>query len=311
MHVDLFIDTSPCQPWSRCNGINAKGFKDSRAATFERANELYLRLKATNPAIKHIVENVVPARHLKKDQATMEEMWDSKFHEVNASQWAAGHSRPRNIATSICNIGDIPDQRCSDPNQFLSDDVYCKGQTVNCIVASDANTHNPATVFSRKNNAERLITVAEAESLLLWPRNVTNGGTANFGFERATRMKMIGNAIGGHHLREILYRWRIPKFSPIVNNLNARRGNSTRQDNASPDPAKLTYTELEAALSAMSDDELDSWIAQRSDGYTLPELDLEVEEGTGPYAKPGVSYSIPSGQVEAIMYQVKQQVDKG
>ena len=167
VHVDLFTDRSPCQPWSRCNGLNAKGFKDSRAATFEHANELYLRLKPNNPAIKRIVENVVPARHLKKDQETMATMRDSKFHEVNASQWGAGHSRPRNVATNICNISDIPDQRCSDPNSFISDDVYCKGQTVNCIVASDANTHNPATVFSRKNNTERLITVAEAESLLL------------------------------------------------------------------------------------------------------------------------------------------------
>ena len=87
VHVDLFIDTSPCQPWSRCNGINAKGFKDSRAETFTHANELYLRLKRTNPNIKHIVENVVPAKHLKKDQETMEKMWESKFHEVNASQW--------------------------------------------------------------------------------------------------------------------------------------------------------------------------------------------------------------------------------
>ena len=61
----------------------------------------------------------------------------------------------------------------------------------------------------------------------------------------------------------------------------------------------------------MTDDELDSWIAERTEGYTLHELDLEVEEGSGPYAKPGISYSIPSGQVDAIMYQVKQQVDKG
>ena len=266
VHVDLFIDTSPCQPWSRCNGLNAKGFKDSRAATFEHANKLYLRLKETNPAIKHIVENVVPARHLKKDQATMETMWDSNFHEVNASQWGAGHSRPRHIATNICNISDIPDQCRSDPNSFISDDVYCNGQTVNCIVASDAkiNTHNPATVLSRKNNTERLVTVAEAESLLLWPRGVTNGGTANFGFDRATRMKMIGNAIGGHHLREILYRWKTPRFSPIMNKIKAARGNSTRQEDTSPDPAKMTYTALEALLSAMTDDELDSWIAERS-----------------------------------------------
>ena len=66
----------------------------------------------------------------------------------------------------------------------------------------------------------------------------------------------------------------------------------------------MTYVELEAALSVMPDDELDSWIAERSEGYTSPELDLEVEEGSGPYAKPGVSYyNIPSGQVDAIMYQ--------
>ena len=208
-------------------------------------------MKETNPATKHIVENVVPARHLRKYQATMETMWDSKFHEVNASQWGAGHSRHRNIATNICNISDIPDQRCSDPNSFISDDVYCKGQTVNCIVASDANTHNPATVFSRKDNTERLVTVAEAESLLLWPRRVTNGGTADFSFDRATRMKMIGNAIGGHHLREILYRWKTIKFSPIMNNINAVMGNSTRRENPIPDPAEMTCSELDAVLSAM------------------------------------------------------------
>ena len=30
------------------------------------------------------VENVVPARHLKADQAKMEEMYESKFTEINA-----------------------------------------------------------------------------------------------------------------------------------------------------------------------------------------------------------------------------------
>ena len=47
--VDLFIDTSPCQPWSRCNGLNAKGFEDSRAQIFTHTNALYKRLKITNP----------------------------------------------------------------------------------------------------------------------------------------------------------------------------------------------------------------------------------------------------------------------
>ena len=56
----------------------------------------------------------------------------------------------------------------------------------------------------------------------------------------------------------------------------------------------------------MTDAELDAWIEIRSEGCTLPELDLEVEESTGPYAKPGVACHIPAGQVEVVMYQVKQ-----
>ena len=73
----------------------------------------------------------------------------------------------------------------------------------------------------------------------------------------------------------------------------------------------MTADELKAALKRMSATELDTWIVMRSKGYTLPELDLEVEESAGPYAKPGVAYHIPAGQVEAVMYQVKQQVAKG
>ena len=241
----------------------------------------------------------------------MEEMWNMKFHEVNASQWGAGHSRPRNLATNICNIPDIPDTKRSDPNSFLSEDVYCKGQVINCIVASDGNTHTPPTVFSRKNNTERLITVAEAEQLLLWPQGVTDGGDSRFGHDRATRMKMIGNAIGGHHLREILYRWHPTKRQAVVNNIRTNPGNATQPAGQYPDPAIMTAGELEAALKSMSDDELDAWIAMRSENYSLPELDLEVEESAGPYAKPGVAYHIPAGQVEAVMHQVKQQVDKG
>ena len=56
----------------------------------------------------------------------------------------------------------------------------------------------------------------------------------------------------------------------------------------------------------MTIEQLEDWIAQRTDGYELPMLDLEVEEG----AEPGVSYAIPAGQKEAIMYQAIQQVKR-
>ena len=114
-------------------------------------------------------------------------------------------------------------------------------------------------------------------------------------------MRMIENAIGGHHLREILYRWKPSQREAIVNNIHANRRNATQNNDQHPDPASITAKELEAALTNMTDAELDAWIGMRSDGYTLPELDLE----------PGVAYHIPEGQAEAVTYQVKQQVNKG
>ena len=118
--------------------------------------------------IKHIVENVVPARHLKADQIKMEELYVSKFTEINAKQWGAGHSRPRNVATNICDISGIPKQKPCDPSFFLNDENYCRTQVIKCIVASDANTHNPSVVYSRANDAEKRISVAEAERLMLY-----------------------------------------------------------------------------------------------------------------------------------------------
>jgi hypothetical protein len=192
--VDLFIDTSPCQPWSRCNGLNSRGFAEnsSRSKTFTHANDLYQRLKITNPDIKHIVENVVPARHLKADQIKMEELYESKFTEINAKQWGAGHSRPRNLATNVCNLStcSIPNQKPCDPSFFLNDENYCKTQVMKCIVVSDANTHSPPVVYSRANDAERRIAVVEAERLMLWPAGVTDGWCAKvqMGHPRELRM---------------------------------------------------------------------------------------------------------------------------
>ena len=116
-------------------------------------------------------------------------------------------------------------------------------------------------------------------------------------------------------MREILYRWNPSQLhsqrDAVMNNIGTNRGNATQPEGQHPDPTKMTADELEAALTHMTDAELDAWLKMHPEGYTLPELNLEVEEGAGPYAKPGVAYHIPAGQVEAVMYQVKQQVDKG
>ena len=64
-------------------------------------------------------------------------------------------------------------------------------------------------VYSRANGAEKRISVADAERLMLWPAGVTDGWCAKVqtNHSRALRMKMLGNAISGQHLREILTVW--------------------------------------------------------------------------------------------------------
>ena len=298
--VDLFIDTSPCQPWSRCRGKAALGFKDKRSETFVHANNLYKKLRKTNPDIRHIVENVVPAKHLSADFDRMVDMWEGPFHEINAMKWKSGASRPRNYNTNICHIPDIPTSKPINPEAFIDDDVYCKDQVVRCIVASDTNTHNPPIVHMRDNDQQRYLKVVEAEALQGWPHAISNGGSKKLGLDRATRMRLIGNAVCHSHVREILGRW----------------NNDTENDCivapiADITPSTISNEDLEHTLSTMSIHELRQWVNHRLEGYTLPELDIEIEEGAGPYAKPGVSYSIPSGQVHAVMYQMAQMIDKG
>ena len=139
--------------------------------------------------------------------------------------------------------------------------------------------------------------MAEAERLMLWPAGVTDGWCAKVQMNhgRALRMKIRGNAISGQHLREILAKWNSTDHQPTMRN-------ATKAP-VGPDPGKMEWQQLERELSAMTIDQLDDWISQRTDGYELPMLDLEVEEGTGPYAKPGVSYTYPTPYLHASWKQ--------
>ena len=90
-------------------------------------------------------------------------------------------------------------------------------------------------------------------------------------------------------MREFLYRRKTRQREAVINNIQANRRNATQSEDQHPDLASTTSEELEAALTRMTDAELDTWIEMRSEGDTLPELDLEVEESAAPYAKPGVA----------------------
>ena len=65
---------------------------------------------------------------------------------------------------------------------------------------------------------------------------VTDGWCAKvqMNHSRELRMKMIGNAISGQHLREILARWNSSTYEPVMRN-------TTRGTMMGPDPAKMEW----------------------------------------------------------------------
>ena len=73
---------------------------------------------------------------------------------------------------------------------------------------------------------------------------------------------------------DILYRWNPNQYEPVMNNISMARRNATLADGNTPGPANTPGEELEAALKPMTEAELDAWIAMRSEGDELPELDL-------------------------------------
>ena len=88
------------------------------------------------------------------------------FTSINANTWGGGASRPRNYATNICNISEIATRIPESPNWYLNNDAYSKKQSVECIVASGFDTHNPPILTKRDDDKERrYITVNEAETL--------------------------------------------------------------------------------------------------------------------------------------------------
>jgi hypothetical protein len=197
---DLMIDTSPCQPWSRLRD-NPKGFDEPEAKPFIAANALFKRVRNSNPHIQFIVENVEPKATLAYQKNRMEAMWGANFTTVNAKDWGSPSSRPRTYCTNICDVKDVTGTSTPDPNLFISDDYYCDGPHMPCIVASDY-TRNVPVVKHRASHKPRRLTVAEAEALQMWPPHITDGFKSPLGISQTDRHKMVEGSEWSSHVRD-------------------------------------------------------------------------------------------------------------
>ena len=155
----------------------AKGFDDPSAAVFCASAEIHKLLQKTNPAIKVLVENVVPHSGLPKDISRMETLWDVPFCPINAKDLGSPASRLRLFGTNIVDINAVQRRsRRADPNQFLRDpDVFCSSVSFPCLVASDPMTKNPIKLHRvDQPTSFRHITPHEAEAIQGWPNDITS-----------------------------------------------------------------------------------------------------------------------------------------
>ena len=290
--VDVHLDTSPCQPFSRLQR-NPKGLNDPRAEPAKAAAAFHAyHLRANNPRCLHLVENVQFHPNLKAHQALFENNWGGKFVSLNASDYGSPSSRPRNYITNITDLSKLTKVPPLEPSYILRDGAHCPHRVLPCVVAS-ADTYNPPMVHDPTTNRAAVLLPDEAERAQGWNTNIT--ATAG---DSDTRRRLVGNSLNAYQMWHILRH--VDVTSPECDPISC--------------PATLSATsstDYEAWLIGLTQSQLDAHIAERLRGYAGCPLHLRLKPGMKPYAKPMKGYNIPAGLRPSIDYAIDEAISKG
>jgi hypothetical protein len=296
VHADYFLDTSPCQPFSRLQK-HPKGFEDHRAKPMLAAANILSKLRLNNPGICYTVENVEPHPDLAKHETTLENLWGAEFTPINAKDWGSPSSRPRLLATNIHDISKVPKKTPTPPQWILQgSEHHCPRPAMSCIVASETTWTVPQVIHDDTNIPRRL-SIAESEAFQMWPPHVTNGVLNPLGLSYTERLRMVGNAVNGAHMWHILRPLNRALPEPLV------VAPSLLQER--------TADQLELHLSSMDTHALEQWVADRLEGYELPKFHLTLKAGATPTQKLTTAYPIPAGLIASAKYALMDQCTKG
>ena len=296
-HIDLHINTSPCQSFSRLQDA-PMGFRDKlRTAPAKAAAKLHRRLKSTNPRIKKLVENVQFHPSLKQDEVKFQSMWGDKFVYLNAKDYGSPSSRPRAYMSDITSLPNLPTVPRLSPNEIFSDCVHCPRPHMRCIVASE-KTHSVPTLDDMDTGRSRRLTIAESEVMQGWPPGITDGQNSPMNQSYSTQLRHVGNALNAHQCYQVLRefstddsRWETSMFPVSVEYLSS--------------------TELETKLGLMSEAERQSWVRERARGWEPERLNLKLKPGQKPHARPCRGYSCQAALIPSMQYMLQEQIDKG
>jgi len=309
----LHISTPPCVAWSSCRG-NAQGFKDPSAQIFRASAAIHDILRATNPQIQVLVENVPPHSGLPDDLQHMANLWHVPFRTLQALDLGSPASRNRVFGTDIVNISDLLYRRNRpDPNRFLNDPlVYCDKPHFPCLVASDTNTHQyPKARFRCPSTTpDRRLHIVEAEAIQGWPQQITDGVQEPLNLTRAQRIRILGNGLNAWHLHAILRHLKIPAPRSL-NTCASVMAEPAWRSPSEFDPTDTGASEFQTYLNTLDDHKLALWFKHQLATYVLPELELQIKPGVGPYAKPTHAYRTPSRLNEAVNYACDHMIREG
>ena len=292
-HVDIHINTSPCQSFSRLQDAPL-GFRDkARTDPMRSAAKLHRRLKSVNPDIKMMVENVEFHSSLQSDFHQFQKMWNGTAISLNANTVGSPSSRPRQFITDIVDIEQIDKIDPLSPNEILDRHRHCQQRSMKCIVASPHTRSIPMVMDHSLGQQDRL-TIQECERMMGWPPDITK--TNNSDGDYRDRLRRIGNALNAHHCHHILKHY-------TINNTTCR-SYSTRVE-------EMSTAEFEKFLSNMTKSDMAKFVKARRGNYEPIPLRLELKDDAAPYAKPRRGFSTQAGLVESKQYMIQQQIDKG
>ena len=294
-HVDLHINTSPCQSFSRLQH-KPLGFADkARAMPMVAAADLHRSLKRVNPHISKLVENVQFHPSLQVDNHKFQNMWADSSVVLNASDFGSPSSRPRQYMTDIVDLATLRAVPKLSPNDVLPLGRHCSSATMPCIVASP-KTHTIPSVFDADTSTHCRLTAQESERMQGYHDDISAVPGVAATYEQ--RLRMIGNALNAHQTFHILqhYQPRTPQPSVCA---------------AQIDMHGLTAAQLEVQLGAMSSAQLHTWVRSRMAGWTPEPLHLQFKPGQQPFAKPRRGFSTPAGLAESMQYMLHEQIRKG
>jgi len=291
--IDLHIDTSPCQPFSRLQD-SPLGFRDlERTAPMREAAKLFKRLKQNNPHVtKKLVENVAFHPSLKLDFNKFQNMWCDRAVSLNASNFGSPSSRPREYMSDVVDLSRLQHVPALSPNELLPSGRHCQRKHMPCIVAS-MRTRTIPTAAGPNSKVETRLSMRESESMQGWPPGIISSRTdASY----STSLQLIGNALNGQQLHAILQHFKPHADTRLAYPVCVEM---------------LDGPQLESELASLSQTELVEWVRMRCRGWSPEPLRLSVKEGQRPYAQPRKSYSVQAGLVKSMEYALQLQVEKG